>query len=216
MKKRAYFLAGLLVLAGAASLVRTSQATGPTVTEKTMEEKAPVSVPGYQILPGPEGVAYSYKMPESTYDTLKPFGIVARTYTDGTKNFDAVLITSDSHESFHDPKICFSGQGWTFETSREEKLALPDGRTIPMTVVEMHGPVTDTTAIYFYKGPNGFVSEPKRLQMDMFNEVLFGRKQTISTFYRFLPSTPGVPLEQLREFVKTYMVSAAEESGGFF
>jgi hypothetical protein len=216
LKQNAYILSAILIGTGAFALARTTQAGPPRVTEKVMEERAPASVPGYQLIPGPEGLAYSYKMDKVTYETLKPYGIVARNYTDGTRTFDAVLISSDSHESFHDPKICFSGQGYSFTHAKEQKLDLPDGRTIPMTVVEMNSTTGSTIAAYFYKGPNGFTSRPQSLQLDMFKEVLFGRKPTDSTFYRFMPSTPGVTLEQLKGFIKTYMVAAAQQSGGFF
>ncbi len=216
LKQNAFILAALLIGTGVFAMAKTTQAGPPRITEKIMEERAPLSVPGYQMIPGPDGLAYSYKMDKATYDTLKPYGIVARNYTDGAKTFDAVLISSDNHESFHDPKICFSGQGYSFNHAKEQTLDLPDGRQIPMTVVEMAGPMGATVAAYFYKGPSGFTSRPQALQLDMFREVLFGRKATDSTFYRFMPSTPGVTLEQLKGFIKTYMVAAAEQSGGFF
>jgi hypothetical protein len=181
-----------------------------------MEQRAPKDLKGYQLVPGPEGLIYTYKMPQSTYDTLRPYGIVAQNFTDGARTFDVVLISSDNHESFHDPKICFSGQGWTFNHTNDEALDLPDGRRIPMTIVEMSGPGGETSAAYFYKGPSGFTSKPQALQLDMFKEVLFGRKPADSTFYRFMPASPGVSLEQLKGFIKTYMGAAARESGGFF
>jgi hypothetical protein len=216
LKQRSFILAGVLLAAGVFALMRTSQASESKLSEAQMQELAPTAVPGYQVVPGPEGIAYSYKMEKSTYETLKPFGIVARQYTGETGPWDVVLISSDSHESFHDPKICFSGQGWTFDASREETLELPDKRQIPMTVVEMTGPVAKSLAVYFYKGPKGFVANPKRLQMDMFSEVLVGKKPVISTFYRFMPSSPGADLVQMKEFIKSYMTAAQEQSGGVF
>jgi hypothetical protein len=212
----AYVLATALVGAGAFAVAQSTSSPKKRMDEKAMQEKAPKSIPGHQMIPGPEGLAYSYKMPDSTYHTLKPYGIVAQTFTDGNVMYDVVLISSDNHESFHDPKICFSGQGWTFNSTREESIKLADGRMIPATIVEMQGPTGESSAVYFYKGPSGFRSKPQALQLDMFKEVLFGRKPTDSTFYRFMPSGPGVTLEQLKGFIKTYMVSAASESGGFF
>jgi hypothetical protein len=215
-KVAAYALAGVLFASGAFAMANASAKTGKRMDERMMEQKAPKSMAGYQMIPGPEGLSYSYKMPQSTYDTLKPYGIVAQTFTDGRSMFDVVLISSDNHESFHDPKICFSGQGWTFDSTRQETIDIGAGRQIPATVVEMQGPTGQSSAIYFYKGPVGFRSKPQALQLDMFKEVLVGHKPTDSTFYRFMPSSPGVTLEQLKGFIKTYMVSAAEESGGFF
>jgi hypothetical protein len=217
LRKRAFMLSAFLIIVGGIALTKSGQAAESQLTERVMEEKAPLEVPGYDVIPGPQGLAYTYRMDDTTYAVLRPFGIVARQYTDGHHTYDAVLITSNSHESFHDPKICFSGQGWTFKSTSRESIEIPDGRIIPATVVEMSGPLSDTaTAIYFYKGPKGFVADPKRLQLDMFNEVLFGRNPADSTFYRFMPASQGTSREQLKEFIKTYMVSAAEQSGGLF
>jgi hypothetical protein len=213
---RAYALSAFLIMIGGASLLYARGGTEARIDEQWMEERAPSQIPGYKLVPGPEGMAYTYKMDEDTYDILRPHGIVARQYTDGEHSFDAVLITSDSHESFHDPKICFSGQGWQFNSTRRETIEIPDGRVIPITIVEMTGPTEDAVAAYFYHGPRGYVSDPKRLQLDMFREVLFGRAPVDSTFYRFMPVGQGTGLEQLRGFIKTYMVAAAAESDGFF
>jgi len=216
IQKRSFALAGLLLATGVFALMTTSQAA-VRKTEVYLEEKAPASVKGYSMVPGqPGGMRYSYKMDKSTYDVLKPFGIVARQYTDGARLFDAVLITSDTHESFHDPKICFSSQGWTFGDARTEEVDVPGRGKIPFTVVQMIGPMGKAIAAYTYKGPNGFVAEPKRLQMDMFRETLFGRKPMDSTFYRFMPTTPGVGLDDLKNFIKAYMIAAHDSSGGYF
>jgi hypothetical protein len=216
IQTRAYIVAGLMFGVGVLGLLGKGQAAARK-TETFLEGKAPVTVPGYQMVPGPEGgLRYTYKMDAGTYKTLKPYGIVARQYTDGGATFDAVLITSDSHESFHDPKICFSAQGWSFRELREETIEVPGIGTVPLTIAEMDGPRSRTVAAYTYRGPSGFVANPKRLQIDMFREVLAGRPAEDATFYRFMPVTPGVGVEGLRDFIKAYMVAARKSSGGFF
>lgn len=186
-------------------------------TEAFLEDKAPNMVPGYRMELAADGSnRYTYKMDKATYDTLHPFGIVARQFSNDKGVFDTVLITSDSHESFHDPKICFSAQGWTFGDMREETIDVPGRGPIPFTIVQMVGPRTTSIAAYCYKGPKGFVANPKRLQMDMFQEVLFGHKPMDSTFYRFMPITSGVDFDTLKEFIRTYMSVAPKESDGYF
>jgi len=206
-----------LIVAGALCLLGNGRAaTVKKLDESGMQRLAPQSVPGYRMIPGPEGLAYTYRMPQSTYDALKPFGIVARQFTNGNQTFDVVLVTSDSHESFHDPKICFSAQGWNFKSLSDDTVAVPGRGTIPMTVADMTGDHQEALAAYFYRGPAGFVSNPKVLQLDMFKEVLFGRKSIDSTFYRFMPSSANVSLDQLKSFIAAYMVSAERQSGGFY
>lgn len=213
---RAYLVAGLMLVIGAVGLASRGQAATPK-TEAFLEEKAPVVIEGYRMIPSDTGgMRYTYKMDEGTYKTLKPYGIVARQFTDGGTTFDAVLITSNSHESFHDPKICFSAQGWTFRELREETLEVPGIGPVPITLAVMDGPRTGTVAAYAYRGPNGFVANPKRLQLDMFREVLSGRAAQDATFYRFMPATDAVDVEQLKKFIKAYMVAARASSGGYF
>lgn len=214
---RAVGLGVALLLAGAASMVFGAKANGARKTETFMEDRAPSILPGYRMELGPNGnTRCTYKMDEGTYKALHPFGIVARLFSNGTNTFDAVLISSDSHESFHDPKICFSAQGWTLGDSREVDIDVPGRGKIPFTVVDMTSPREKSIAAYCYRGPRGFVANPKRLQMDMFAEVLVGQKPMDSTFYRFMPATATASLEDLESFIKTYMAAAPAASGGYF
>jgi hypothetical protein len=217
LERRTFCVAGLLVVAGALSLGNVGHATSARKSETFMEERAPHEVPGYLMVPGPEGgMRYTYKMDKGTYETLKPFGIVARQFQTSSAIFDTVLVSSDSHESFHDPKICFSAQGYTLGDQHVETLDVPGRGAIPFTVVEMEGPKSKSVAMYTYHGPSGFVATSKQLQLQMFKEVVMGRAPMDSTFYRFMPVTDGVGLDQLKDFVKTYMSVAAKQSGGFF
>lgn len=216
VQRRAYIVAAVLAAVGVFSVSTLSHAATVRKDESFMESRAPGVLPGYQVVPGPQGVKYTYKMDEGTYNALKPFGIVAKQFTNGTNLYDVVLISSDSHESFHDPKICFSAQGWTFDDMHEETLDVPGRGKIPFTIVSMSGPQNKSFAAYCYRGPSGFVANPKRLQLQMFSEVLFGQKPMDSTFYRFMPASQNTSLEELREFVKLYMSTAPQESGNYY
>lgn len=217
IRKRTFGLAVALMVAGALSFFHLSQAATVRKDEAFMEQHAPGDIPGYSYEPGQDGgMRYTYKMDEGTYKTLHPFGIVAKRFSNSDGVFDAVLISSDSHESFHDPKICFSAQGWTFGDMREENIDIPGRGSIPFTVVQMHGPENNSVAAYCYKGPNGFVANPKHLQLDMFKEVLFGKKPMDSTFYRFMPATDNVGFPELKKFIQAYMSVAPKESGDYY
>jgi len=214
---RAYLLAAVIGAVGIAAAVFGRTATSKRTDETFMEERAPRIIPGYRMNPAVDGsVRHTYKMDDGTYKALHPFGIVACQFANAVNTFDAVLISSDSHESFHDPQLCFSAQDWTLGDARIENIDIPGRGVIPFTVVQMKGPRTSSIAAYCYKGPRGFVANPRRLQLDMFAEVLVGRKPMDSTFYRFMPVNSGVDFEQLKEFIKAYMSVASEESGGYF
>jgi hypothetical protein len=217
LKGRTYGLAAFLALAGGAAFLFGGNASASRKDEKFMEARAPGIIPGYRMELGPNGnTSCTYKMDEGTYKALHPFGIVARQFSNAVNTFDVVLISSDSHESFHDPKICFSAQGWTLGDEKEVDIDVPGRGKIPFTVVQMAGPKSTSVAAYCYRGPRGFVPSSKRLQLDMFAEVLTGNKPMDSTFYRFMPASAGAGLPELEEFIKTYMATAPGESGGYY
>jgi hypothetical protein len=219
LRKRALLL-GIGMLAVGLVAAARPDSNPDRKTEEYLEQKAPVTIPGFTMMLNQYGgTAYTYRMDDMTYEILNPYGIVARKYTNGRDVYDVVLISSDSHESFHDPRICFSAQGWVFTTSRTIELDVPGRGTIPMTLVEMDNQmrgVRGAKAVYFYRGPSGFLATPRRLQWSMFGQQLRGQQMVDCTFYRFMPDYQGASLDDLLEFIKTYMAAADEASGGYF
>ena len=143
----------------------------------------------------PRNPAQSYRMNDITYKMLAPFGIVARQYTtrDG-KVFDVVLIASESRASFHDPRICFSGSGWTIADQRTAEVQTRTRGTVPVMIVTMeNGQKRDQMAAFFYRGPSGFQASTRGLKWDMFVKRLFNNPDVEGVSIGSSPSTRTPP-----------------------
>ncbi|MCW5941198.1 MAG: exosortase-associated EpsI family protein [Fimbriimonadaceae bacterium] len=215
LTKRTMVFAGVLLAAGAIFAL-SPKPNFKDKNETWMEQRAPKQVPGFRFAASPENPECSYKMDKLTYDTLRPYGIVARKYESADKTFDVVLIASREKESFHDPRVCFTAQGWNIV--REERVQIPTGRgVIPASFAYMqHAQYGDNIAVFFYRGPGGFTNGTTRLKWDIFLEQLKNSENIDGVFYRFMPLYRGATKEQLAEFIATYMDASAETSGGYF
>src|SRR5512141_2993539 len=124
---------GALVLVGAALTMYAPPKRSMPVTEDWMAQQCPPRVGEYTFQPGDDAPGQSYKMGKSTYDTLQPSGIVARLYQSGGQTYDVVLIASDSSKSFHDPRVCFTAQGWKIDKERHIAVPTKAHGNVPMT-----------------------------------------------------------------------------------
>lgn len=215
LKFRLCVLAAITVLS--AFFVHTVGASrGTTRNEKWMERNAPPQIDGYTFLPSAENPEQSYKMDKMSYEELKPIGIVSRIYQKDGQRFDVVLIAGESDYSFHDPRVCFTAQGWTLESQNESAIQTKTRGTVPVTMVRMNSSdEKNKLACYFYRGPNGFHASPFQLKFDMFKAKMLGTDDTEGVFYRFIPLT-HVSEDDLKKFVADYMDAAKQTSGGYF
>src|SRR5262249_34459561 len=137
--------------------------------EKWMEARAPEKIGDAPFFKSSQNPAQSYRMNDITYKMLAPYGIVARQYTtkDG-KVFDVVLIASESRASFHDPRICFSGSGWTISDQHTVDVPTKTRGVVPVMIVSMeNGEKRNQLAAFFYRGPSGFQASTRGLKWDM-------------------------------------------------
>jgi hypothetical protein len=170
-----------------------------------------------------ESSLYSYKMNDVTYSTLQPYGIVARIF-ENSKNaqvFDVVVIASDSKDSFHDPRVCFSAQGWVMNNQWLDTVKTASRGDVPVTITLMDGPEDkNQLAAFVYKGPGGFYGNTQRLKVAMFRETLFGGGKLDGAFYRFIPGYRDEDqiqqIRELKEFIGKYLDAANEASKGYF
>jgi hypothetical protein len=213
---RSFIAAGILIVAGVA-IQLTPQTVLASKTEKWMEEKAPTKVGNFTFQPSGENPNQSYKVDERTYDILKPFGVVGRVYQDGIRGFDVMLIAGNNKNSFHDNRVCFSGQGWTMKEQEDFTIVTVRGK-IPVTLLNLsHQQRGDTMAAFFYKGPHDkFYPLPQMLTGALFFEQLKSSKNLDSVFYRFIPQHPGATKEELIKFIQDYMKEAKATSDGFY
>lgn len=214
LRLRAFAVGGILLLAGA--LVQMTPAKVlPKKTEDELAAKAPRQVGDFIFAPG-YSADQSYRVHESTYEVLKPFGIVGRIYQKGPEAYDVLLIASNDKNSFHDQRVCFRAQNWTILEETQDEIVTDRG-TIPVTMVRMEHPeLGPQFAAYFYKGPGGFYSQPQRLTWAMFLEQVRGGTNLDSVFYRFVPATRDATREQLFGFIREYVKAAEASSGGYY
>ena len=218
LRQRALFLLCLLIPAGLI-IAFVPKPGAPRKSEAWLESQAPGSMPGYELVPfadDPDNHKISYKMDKVTYDTLKPFGIVCQVYRGSGKSFDAVIITSDSHQSFHEPRICFQSQGWTLELTKTDTIETKTHGRIPVTIVDVKNGSGNNLALFTYSGPAGFRDAPLRLMRDMFFSQLKTARVSACDFYRIIANYQGATEEELKKFASDYIDAANQSSGGYF
>jgi hypothetical protein len=222
LKKRAVVAVVVLLAAGFA-VAFTKRSVGEPKTEEWMLEQLPMAFDKYTASGSSENPLYTYKMDEVTYGTLDPYGIVARVYThDETREeYDAVVIASRSKDSFHDPRVCFSAQGWAIANQWVEMVETETRGTVPVTLVLMDGPDDrNKIAAFLYKGPGGFYGSTQRLKVAMFLEQMKGGDDLDGAFYRFIPLNlaPDDPDQttKLKRFVAAFVDAANQASDGYF
>lgn len=226
VRTRALILLCLFVPAGIA-IAFLPKPGAPRKSEAWLESKAPKSMPGYSLMPytedpnnprpgGEIAPNISYRMDKKTYDTLKPFGIVCQVFLGPSKAFDAVIITSDSHQSFHDARVCFQSQGWTLEAEQPDTISTKSYGVIPVSIIEVKNKQGTNLALLTYRGPRGFRNNPLQLFRDMFFNQLLTGKVSVNHFYRFIALYPGTTKEDLKEFAAAYIDAAHASSDGYF
>jgi hypothetical protein len=216
LKKRVFVLAAFFAVAGGIFLTLPSRPES-VVDEKWMKEHVPDEVEGMRYLQSGEDPDITYKMDKATYDMLKPFGIVARTYQDMGRQIDVVLVAGNDKENFHDPRVCFSAQGWSFDKTDEIRIETKTRGTIPATFAVMSNQTKEgAIAVYFYRGPKGFYPSTPNLGLAMLLGPLMGDFKTDAVFYRFMPMHPGATPEDVIKFVAAYMDAAGPVSDGYF
>ncbi|KAA0237377.1 MAG: exosortase-associated EpsI family protein [Armatimonadetes bacterium] len=213
---RAYIAGALLLVAGIAINISAVTVKRPSKTEEWMEQKAPTKVGKFIFLPGTENPAQSYRMDDRTYELLVPYGIVCRLYLDAAKGFDMVLIASQSRASFHDPRVCFAGQGWVLSKQHTENVETKTRGKVPITITEMDGARRGQLAAFFYRGPGGFYPSTNGVKWDMFKQELFGSKDVDGVFYRVIPRHADCTVEELKQFIAEYLDTAYDTSDGYF
>ena len=214
MKKRAVVAIGVICVAVVVfALTAVDAMSGKD--EQWMIDNSPKQLEGFKMEP--------YKMDEVTYVTLEPYGIVARIYenTETGEKYDVVLIASKSKDSFHDPRVCFSAQGWSLNTQWSDSVETETRGVVYMTITNMDGPGgRGKLAAFLYRGQNKFYKSTNELKLGMFLEQLKGGKDLDGVFYRFIPNHNNPDAKQMetdmKRFIALFLDEAARVSDGFF
>lgn len=187
------------------------------VTEDQMLQWAPEKVDGMSYVRDLQDPRYTYKMDDVTYNTLKPFGIVARTYTDGMHDFDTVMIMSRERKSFHDPRVCFGAQNWNLENLVPATVKTKTRGEVPITLLSMVNSKTQQkkSAAFFYKGPHGnFYGSTQKLKIAMLVERFKGGSSFEGVFYRVIPGNVNTTKDELLAYIGNFLDAANESSKG--
>lgn len=206
---------GAVLIASGALVNALGKQDRTTRTEVWVEGKLPQSVGKFTMVTG-EQPGSTYRMDESTYETLKPYGIVCRRYTKGSEMYDVVVIASRSKESFHDPAQCFTSQGFVLEGSSELPFETKTHGPMMSTLREMVREGRPMITAYFYKSPTGYTAKNSEVKWTLLFEQMKLNTDLDSAFYRFIPLHDGATKEQLAKFMGEYMDATAKSSDQIF
>lgn len=184
-------------------------------TEKEVAEMLPLKVQHFDAELA-KGEYCSYKMDQSNYDILKPFGIVARTFSDGPEKYDVVVIASRSKESFHDPQVCLKAQGWALSNQREDKIVTKSRGEVPITLFDMELKDQKLTAMYFLKTTQGYYADMSKLKWDMFKYKMKNiGKDDEGSFVRIMPMGPS-NVDKMKKFAAEWLDTAVGTSKNYY
>ncbi len=214
MKKTLWILAGLMTTIGAAYNF-APRPPERVMTEAQVIEMLPMKVGKFSPMLKP-GENVSYKMDQSSYDILKPWGICARVFVHGPESYDVVAIASNSKESFHDPQICFKAQGWSLTNQRDDIIKTKSHGNVPVTLVDMEQRGDKRVAMYFFRLSRGYYGNMSLVKKDMLTYLFthWGQKDE-GAFIRLIP-TGTVDIEKMKKFAASWVDAANESSKGYY
>lgn len=187
----------------------------PTRTERWMESALPTEVAGLRMIPSRENPAQSYRATDSTYQDLKPYGIVCRVFGTPRDAVDATVIGGDAYESLHDPESCFPLFGWTVLSSRTVPCRTRTQGDVPLRVMRVRTPDNGERLVaYCYRSSLGLCATRREFAWGWnLGALRLGRPQE-GAFYRFYQLCGPVSEGRLVGFVADYLDVAHDRSGG--
>src|ERR1044072_2493798 len=141
LKLRSYIITGILVAFSAMVYLTPRPGKVEGKDQNWMNKAAPSVVGSYTFAPSEADPECSYKQPQMVYDTLAPtVGMLARGLRSKDASFDVTLIASRDRVSFHDPRVCFTAQGYNI--TEESAISIPTKTRgdIPATFGKMTRP----------------------------------------------------------------------------
>jgi hypothetical protein len=187
---------------------------GKVPDEKWLESVTTRTIPKYTFATYDAGPDVSYRMTDETYETLDPYGIVARVFYNVYERYDTVVIMSNKKDSFHDPRQCFTSQGWRLESEKVMPVETKTHGRIEVTLAELQNATTKGFAAFFYRGPNGFVPTANDIKSQMFWHQWKNFKDSEGVFYRIIPLHPNATKEQLAKFIDVFLQESDKASKG--
>ena len=184
-------------------------------TEKEIADMIPDRVGNFQAELAP-GSYCSYKMEQVNYDVLQPWGIVPRIFVSGDEKYEVVVIASRKKESFHDPQVCLTAQGWNLSNQRVDTVQTKTRGMVPVTLFDMAKNGDHRTAMYFLKTTQGYYAEFGKVKWDMFKyKFLHAGKDDEGAFVRILPN--GIrDVDKMKAFAANWIDEATKTSKNYY
>lgn len=109
---------------------------------------------------------------------------VARSYTNGSRSVQFIIIGGTDRTALHDPRSCLIGSGWSLVDDRTERL--PE-TTVDIRTCRAIGAHNDINmdVIYTYVVDGQVVNNPTEIRAAMLRSALLGRKNTPVYFLEF-------------------------------
>lgn len=214
VKKRSFILAGIFLVFGIAAIVQP-KSKAPWRTESWMEQNLPMKVGSYEMIPSQENPMCSYKMPDTSYEALNPYGIVARVFTDEKNRFDTVVVAANDRLSLHDPKDCFPGQSWAITWEKHITLDTKQRDKVNAVAIGLKGERGERIALYTYRGPTGTYNLRNDMFWDWFLSEIKGVKPE-GALMRVMTLDEQTPLEDLQAFATDWFDAAYVKSGKIY
>jgi hypothetical protein len=213
---RVYVFAALMLAGTVFARVGLPSADAPK-TEQWMEANSLKAVDRCTMVPASSGDPdVTYKMTPDTYKELAAYGIVCRELSDGVRLYDVVLIASQAKASFHDPRVCFSAQGWDLQDESTVLVSTKSRGVVPVSIAEMKSEEGARWGAYFYRGPYGFAPNTNDLKLQMFKYSLLHSKASDGVFYRFIAEDEGATQQDLVNFISKYLDASGKASQNYF
>lgn len=204
IKNNIYGLSALFVLVGMWIYLFPHPKRIPR-TEEWLKANTPYSFMSYRYIPSPKDPKESYKVDKNTYKILIPEAMLGRIYRKDNNTFDVTTLISESKESFHDPRICFSAQGWTVENYTPTQLKTKTRGNINASLVRVSSKTErNKLALFFYKVGKDTFGTPQSIKIGLVWNKLKGEENVEGVFYRFIPST-NTTQEDLIKFAIDYV-----------
>lgn len=215
MKKPIIALVAVLCVFGFMNNVYALKLNGRP-TETWLHSQVPDQVGAFALQPDGPNSKVSYKMGEVVYKELDPVGIAAQKYAGpGGQSFDAVIVSGDRMESFHDQRWCFKAQGWDIKSEEDAMLQTQSHGAVPAKLVQItRTGVLPAYAVFTFRGPSKFHSDISSLSRDYFFYELFRQKKYVGTEYRVIPLFAGSTKEDVLKFTADYVDATFKSSGG--
>jgi len=212
--KRVLMLSSILLVFGLVAQLQPVTKP-PTRTERWMEENLPMSVGNYAMLPSAEDPMISYRMDESVYKALKPYGVVARIFAKQEKRFDTVVVAANDRISLHDPHDCMPGNKMPIQWEKNLTLQTKSRGPINAMLMELRGVEGRRFALYTFRGPTGTFALRDQLFWNWFVSELKGIRPD-GALMRVMTTDNDTSEQDLQEFAADWFDEAYRVSKGTY